>query len=213
MKNESTTLSAQIHDSILEKIISAGAAADSMLLTESALVKEYGVSKAPVREALLRLCAEEVLTSIPRCGYVVVRLGEKSGKDNMIVRSMLEISSLEHYFGMFTPEKIDHIAENLKRARDICAEDKSIWTLWQQNITFHTDLIMISDNPYLVKSVTNCIEVERRFFAQNHFGAKRDFNTIFYPEAHEKILDAIRRGDKEDAINRLRKDIGYNMDV
>ena len=72
---------------------------------------------------------------------------------------------------------------------------------------------MISDNPYLVKSVTNCIEVERRFFAQNHFGAKRDFNAIFYPEAHEKILEAISRGDKEDAINRLRKDIGYIMNV
>ena len=82
------TLSAQIHDSILEMVIDSGAASEELLLTESELVDRFGVSKAPVREALLRLCSEDVLKSIPRCGYVVVRLGKKSGKDNLIVRRM-----------------------------------------------------------------------------------------------------------------------------
>ena len=159
------------------------------------------------REALLRLCAEEVLTSIPRCGYVVVRVGEKSGRDNMVVRAMLETASLERYFDLFTPERIEHIARKLEVAREICAKDKSIWTVWQQNITFHSDLISISDNPYLVKHLTNCIEVERRFYAQNHFGLNKGFETKFCPEAHELILEAIRKGDKEQALARLKIDI------
>ena len=149
----------------------------------------------------------EVLTSIPRCGYVVVRVGEKSGRDNMVVRAMLETASLERYFDLFTPERIEHIARKLEVAREICAKDKSIWTVWQQNITFHSDLISISDNPYLVKHLTNCIEVERRFYAQNHFGLNKGFETKYCPEAHELILEAIRKGDKEQALARLKTDI------
>ena len=107
MKSGTTTLAAQIHDSILEMIIDAGVESENLLLTERELVEKFGVSKAPVREALLRLCAEEVLTSIPRCGYVVVRLGEKSGRDNLAVRQILELSALDRYFDNFTPEMID----------------------------------------------------------------------------------------------------------
>lgn len=209
MKNENRSLSAQIHDSILEMIIDAGAASENQLLTESALVEKFGVSKAPVREALLRLCAEDVLTSIPRCGYVVVRLGEKSGRDNLVVRTMLETSSLEQYFHLFTPQKVDEIAQKLTDARRICQADNSIWTVWRQNMAFHCDLISISNNAYLVQHLTRCIEVERRYYAQNQFDATRGFETTFCPEAHEAILEAIRNGNKELALRRLRTDIDH----
>lgn len=209
MKNENRSLSAQIHDSILEMIIDAGAASENQLLTESALVEKFGVSKAPVREALLRLCAEDVLTSIPRCGYVVVRLGEKSGRDNLVVRTMLETASLEQYFHLFTPQKVDEIAQKLIEARRICQADNSIWTIWRQNMAFHCDLISISNNAYLVQHLTRCIEVERRYYAQNQFDANRGFETTFCPEAHEAILEAIRSGNKELALRRLRSDIDH----
>lgn len=206
-KLKTQTLSAQIHDAILEMIIDAGAGSETMLLTEGMLVEKFGVSKAPVREALLRLCAEEVLSSIPRCGYVVVRVGEKSGRDNLAVRAMLELSSLERYFDLFTSEKIESIAQNLVAAREACKRDSSIWTVWRQNIAFHCDLIAVSNNPCLVKHLSDCIEVERRFYAQNHFSAVKRFAATYYPQAHEAILDAIRQGDKDEALRRLRLDI------
>jgi len=207
MKSGATTLSAQIHDSILEMIIDAGAESENMLLTERELVEKFGVSKAPVREALLRLCAEEVLTSIPRCGYVVVRLGEKSGRDNLAVRQILELSSLDRYFDNFTPEIIDSIAANLAKARAQIQEKPTIWEVWTANIEFHCDLIAVSGNEYLVKHLKNCVEVERRFYAQNHYLASKQFASNYYPEPHEEILEAIRRGDRVQALQRLQADI------
>lgn len=207
MKAGTTTLSAQIHDSILEMIIDAGAESENMLLTERELVEKFGVSKAPVREALLRLCAEEVLTSIPRCGYVVVRLGEKSGRDNLAVRQILELSSLDRYFDSFTPEMIDNIEAKLAETRARLKDDPSIWEIWSANIEFHCDLIAASGNAYLVKHLKNCIEVERRFYAQNHYLASQKFASAFFPEAHEKILEAIRQGDRVLALKRLQHDI------
>lgn len=209
MKAEHKTLSAQIHDAILEFIIDSGADSENLLLTERELVEKYGVSKAPVREALLRLCAEEVLHSIPRCGYVVVRLGEKSGRDNLAVRDMLELSALERNFDAITPEIIAQLDLRLREARAACPKDASIWTVWQYNIRFHSDLISIGNNPYLLKHLTNCIEVERRFYAQNHWMTSGRFETEFHPEAHEQILEAIRDGNKALALERLHRDIVY----
>lgn len=207
MKAENKTLSAQVHDAILEMIIDSGSDSDNMLLTERELVERFGVSKAPVREALLRLCTEEVLSSIPRCGYVVVRLGEKSGRDNLIVRETLELSCLERYFDAFTPERIEVLSQKLLRVREECPPNASVWTIWQHNINFHCGLIEVSDNPYMVKHLANCIEVERRFYAQNYWRTSGRFETSFRPEAHEEILEAIRLRDKPLALARLRKDI------
>ncbi len=201
------TLSAQIHDDILEMIIDAGAESERLLLTERELVEKFGVSKAPVREALLRLCAEEVLNSIPRCGYVVVRLGEKSGRDNLAVREILEISSLERFFDAFTPERIQYIEDRLTVSSRGLMENPTVWQVWQANLEFHCDLIATSGNPYLVKHLKNCLDVERRFYAQNHYTAANRFMSTFHPEPHERILDAIRRGDRTAAIEYLRADI------
>ena len=207
MTADGRTLSAQIHDAILEMIIDAGADSEKILLTERELVEKFGVSKAPVREALLRLCAEQVLNRIRRCGYVVVRLGEKSGRDNLAVRQILELSSLEMCFDAFTPERIREIEANLKTSCEGLKGNPTVWQLWQANLDFHCDLIATSGNRYLVKHLKNCIEVERRFYAQNHYTAANRFVSIFHPEPHERILDAIRKGDRALALQTLKMDI------
>ena len=202
------TLSEQIHDSILEMVIDAGGSSEELLLIEGDLVERFGVSKAPVREALLRLCSEEVLKSIPRCGYVVVQLGEKSGRENLEVRKLLELTSLDRYFNRFTEDKLDEIGRRLTASREQYGQEATVWQIWQANLEFHCDLISVSDNRYLVKHLKNCIGVEQRYYAQNHFRREGKFNVHFTPEAHENILKMIRKGNKEKALKLLDCDIG-----
>lgn len=202
------TLSARIHDSILELVIDSGGSSEGLLLTESELVERFGVSKAPIREALLRLCAEEVLRSIPRCGYVVVQLGEKSGRENLEVRKLLELTTMDRYFDRFTPKKLDEIERHLNESLELCGREVSIWEIWQANMDFHCDLISVSDNRYLEKHLRNCIEVERRYYAQNHYNSAKKFSQNYVPGAHENILKTIRKGNKEKALKLLESDIG-----
>ena len=35
------------------------------------MIEKFGVSKSPVREALVELCKDGILTNIPRMGYQV----------------------------------------------------------------------------------------------------------------------------------------------
>lgn len=207
MQKDGQTLSAKLHDAILELIIDSGSESENMLLTERELVEKFNVSKAPVREALLKLCSEDVLKSIPRCGYVVVRLGEKSGRDNLAVRLMLEMSSLEQYFDAFTPGHITRIEHQLAHAFECMKDGTDIWKLWQENMAFHCALIEVSENPYLIKHLQECIEVERRFYAQNHWRSAKRFETLFHPESHEGVLKAIKDKDKPLALKLLKADI------
>lgn len=43
----------------------------------------------------------------------------------------------------------------------------------QATMEFHCDLIAASSNPYLVKHLRNCMDVEHRFYAQNHHMATK----------------------------------------
>ena len=57
------SLTDRVHDQILELIIK-NATEEEMVLTEKKLMELLGVSKAPVREALIKLCSEEVLINV-----------------------------------------------------------------------------------------------------------------------------------------------------
>lgn len=74
------------------------------------------MSKAPVREALIRLCSEGVLEIIPRYGYVVVRLTEKDEKDVVSMRLMLETEALQSGFDQFSRCHLDRLQRSRSSA-------------------------------------------------------------------------------------------------
>lgn len=207
MAKKKMTLAASVHDAILEMIIHSGTESESMLLTEGELVEKFQVSKSPVREALGKLCHEGVVRSIPRCGYVVVRLGEKDGHDNQQVRTILELSAMEANFGAFTPEYLSRIEAQIRESRDTMRGETDIWQVWQCNMDFHCLLIGVTGNPYLIKHLAECIDLERRFYAQSHWNATRRFQVMFNPSAHEDIYQALADGDKARTMRLLRGDI------
>ena len=51
------------------------------IITERELIEKYGVSKSPVREALIELCKEDVLESRPRMGYQIRPISIKEISD------------------------------------------------------------------------------------------------------------------------------------
>ena len=133
-KPKKKTLTDKVHDGILEMIIQS-AAPEDIVFNESRLVETFGVSKAPVREALVRLCSEGVLDIIPRYGYVVVRLTEKDEKDVVSMRLTLETEALQSNFAQFSQCHLDRLREQIERS---CAvSDMSIWQMLNFNEEFH----------------------------------------------------------------------------
>ena len=75
----SKPLTAKVYEAVYSDIIN-GSIKPGDIITEGLLIKQFGVSKSPVREALIALCNEDILRSIPRLGYMVVPITpRKSG--------------------------------------------------------------------------------------------------------------------------------------
>ncbi|WP_394019126.1 GntR family transcriptional regulator [Xanthobacter pseudotagetidis] len=81
--------SARIHEALREKII-------AMEWTPGAAVQEkqialaYGVSRTPVREAVLKLADERLVDIFPQYGTFVSRISLPSVRDAMVIRQSLE---------------------------------------------------------------------------------------------------------------------------
>ena len=83
------SLKAEIYEAVLSDIIQ-GIYKQNEIITEKQLIAKYGVSKSPIRDALIELCKEGVLISHPRYGYEVVRINEKEIRDVVDFRILIE---------------------------------------------------------------------------------------------------------------------------
>ena len=75
------TLKERVYRGIYEAVTN-GEYRPNDILTENQMIEKFGVSKSPVREALVELCKDGVLINIPRMGYQVRAVTLKEIMDN-----------------------------------------------------------------------------------------------------------------------------------
>lgn len=203
-KTKKETLTDKVHDGILEMIIQ-NAAPEDIVLNESRLVETFGVSKAPVREALIRLCSEGVLEIIPRYGYVVVRLTEKDEKDVVSMRLMLETEALQSNFEKFSKRHLDMLREQIERS---CAVGSmSIWEMLNFNEEFHLLLASTGENKILNRFLGEVLQVQKRIYARHWWRDQRTLDTKTNAVPHMKICQALCDGNRKQCMDVLKQDI------
>src|SRR5436305_6753652 len=99
----------------LREWIVFGEATPGDRLVEADLAARFGVSKTPVREALLTLEGEGLVTLRPHRGAEVSRLSVDEWHDLIFVRDALEVGALEDIVASMTDAHFDtaerHLAE------------------------------------------------------------------------------------------------------
>ncbi len=79
---------------VLYELIQSLELAPGTRLTEAALAKRFGVSKTPVREALLLLEREGLVTIVPHAGATVTWLTVEDYEQQLFIQDALELPSL-----------------------------------------------------------------------------------------------------------------------
>jgi GntR family transcriptional regulator, vanillate catabolism transcriptional regulator len=89
--NEAVPESAQVRALLqLRELILSGELSGGSRIAELAIVARLGVSRTPVRAALLRLEQEGLLRALPGGGYVVETFSERDIADAIELRGTLE---------------------------------------------------------------------------------------------------------------------------
>ena len=81
-----------IYASVLKDILD-GAYPQDAVINEKTLMEEFGVSKAPVREALVQLCSEGFIKNIPRFGYQLVSITPSEIVEMVEYRKVIELGA------------------------------------------------------------------------------------------------------------------------
>ena len=110
MKKKKGTLKDQVYQNIYDDII-AGYYSEEDIITEGSLIEKYQVSKSPVREALIQLCSENVLRSLPRLGYQVVTISHKDVLDIMEYRLLVESFAIDKAIANASAADFDYMLQ------------------------------------------------------------------------------------------------------
>lgn len=198
-----TSLKETIYNAILEDII-ALEYRPGEILNEKTLIEKYNCSKSPVREALLALCADNVLRNIPRYGYEVVRLTMEDIHEMIQFRYILESGILQLRMNRFTPSQM----ERLEAIDMLCTESAGdLMQHWELNTQFHRKLIGYCGNSFAVEELDRCMNRLKRAYAQCHWGKEEKPVDHMDTRHHARLLSCIRSQDTEGALHALRDDL------
>jgi DNA-binding GntR family transcriptional regulator len=153
----SSAISTQLRDAVLSGVYPSGAQ-----LRQDALAASFGVSRIPVREALLQLEAEGLVQIVPHKGAVVTGLSKAEVDDVFGLRLLLEVRLLRSSISLLTVadfNDIDRIQEAFGGA--IRARDAARWgTL---NAELHMALYRRADLPRTSGIVANLLTASERY--------------------------------------------------
>ena len=106
------TIREQVADRIRADVLS-GRLTEGTSLREHALAKQYRVSRAPIRDALLQLTQEGLLVAKPNCGVRVAAVKEETQELLVNMRRQIEIFALQKGFANIDDEALDGVAEHM----------------------------------------------------------------------------------------------------
>lgn len=176
------------------------------ILTEKALVDNFGVSKAPVREALITLCNEGVLKNIPRLGYEVVKLTTNDVKEVLRFRCILECGCMEDFCGKLTGTQI----ESLHHLNQLCCNQNSSDDMsahWKHNEAFHLQLISYAGNEYAHQELARSLSLLSRAYSQFYWDKWTPSIISMDMKSHKPLIEALAQGDLAQAQHFLHEDL------
>ena len=166
-------------------------------LDETRLSEHFGMSRTPIREALLRLTSDGLVTSLPNRNTIV---------------AVIDFSSLPTYFealclmyrvttrGAAKRSGDAWMAEIIRQqqafARAVEAQDA--FAMIEANREFHVAIAERAGNPYYTTFFARLLDEGRRIL-RLYYQTFDDRLPRRYVEEHEKIIEAIRSGDVEEA--------------
>ena len=170
-------------------------------LREQILAEKYQVSRSPVRDSLLRLEQENLVTVLPRQGYRVNPISLSDVNEIFGLRIIIESACAA---GATTAD--NDALLTLDRYRGLTTADMTDAVFLNRNREFHGTIAALTGNKRLAAVEYSLVEeVDRLILAMKK--GSRDLTSTAVPQEHDAIIDAIQARDAEAASRLAREHI------
>jgi len=195
-----------VYDALVEMIITRELQPGQHLV-ENDLAAALGVSRQPVREALLRMESEGWVEQRQSQGTFVHVPTDSEADELLSVRTLLEAESARLAALHSTPEHVERLQE-LQRNGEAALDSGSDNALVAANAELHDYVVFMSDNPVLADMI-NSIARRMRWYYKPIAG-RRGHDSW---REHAEFIEAIAQGDSRRAQVLMRKHTERTRDV
>ncbi len=184
-----------------------------VIYSQEAICQELGISRTPVREALLELQKEGYIRFCRGKGIQIVSLDDQGIHDIMEMRLYQEIIAAELAAKRASAEDVDYIGSCLEENLAYL-KSRDIDLCYQMDHKFHRSVARAAHNELLYRAIDNVLNHYLRFEALTIYNSYGDANTIW--KEHSALFDAIRTHDparaREAAEKHLRGSYGRTLE-
>jgi DNA-binding GntR family transcriptional regulator len=169
-------------------------------LSEAELARELGVSRTPVREAIIQLLAEGLVEVAPQLGSFVSKISLRNVREAQFAREALECAAIRVASEHIDSDAAARLRQNLASQRDAqtSADLEQFYRLDEQ---FHRELVATSGYP----GISDLLDSSRA-----HLNRVRRLS-LPVPDImeelidqHSAVVDALERKDADEAEAALR---------
>jgi DNA-binding GntR family transcriptional regulator len=196
-----STVYETLRNEIIELKLAPGSPLDEQQLSE-----RFSLSRTPIREALVRLAAEGLITTLTNRATIVsnidfLGLPEFFDALTLMYRVTTRLAATHH-----TPDDIDRIRK-LQKAFEAAVADRDVLLMISANRDFHVTIAQAGRNRYYVELFTRLLDEGRRIL-RLYYSSFNDMLPRQYVREHEDLIQAIisRNVAQADTLAALHAD-------
>ena len=194
-------LSEHVYNALSEAIVE-GKLPPGERLRETQMAEALGVSRTPVREALVRLKQQRLLSSDASGGYYVAEWDRQTLWEIATLRAALESLAFSLAPQILTQEDFDHLEEIIRQMGEMDADPESsdYKRMAQFDYQFHTYIWSRTGHALLEQALEN-IKPQAHFYMY----LTRQAGQTDYAEKHRILIEFLKHGDRSQ-VNEIMLD-------
>ena len=174
-----------------QELIGSGELSPGQLYSESAMSKQMGISRTPLRAALQQLEKEGLIIRLPQRGFYVYEFKEKDIEELFAIRKAIEGYAVEHIAKKNREIDLEPAMIHLKAQEEARqSDDYSIFI--REDRQFHENLVKALDNKRLV-AIYSDMRQSIELIGLKRFKMNSQRNQSI--SEHKTIINAIEKGD------------------
>ena len=190
-----------VYDYIKNQIVTKAIYPGTRIVEED-LARETGVSRTPVRSALMRLAYDGLIQQQPNRGAVVAKPSATDLRQVYEARAVLEVGAFRAAVHRRSDESVLQMEQNLQKQQDLT----NLFNMTEYvrlNREFHWIITMEAQNAYYEKYLN---ELQNKVAAYLLFWDSSTTNSLSL-DLHLRIFEAFRDRDEQKGVLALMEDL------
>jgi len=178
-----------------------------IIYNEKNLAEKLGISRTPVREALLELSSQGLVTFLPRKGVIIKKFTDHDVEEIFELRCILETGALKKACSQRKLLDLTEIKQYVAVQRCITTGNKNVSNFMEMDRNFHMAFARLTGNQRLITIMENIRDITH-IMGSHALSTEGRMKEVV--EEHDNILQAVLKGNVDNALEHLENHLNLS---